>query len=256
MGPGAASIVARRGVPWPRAEVPEIRVFRRAYRSWKPGPGGEPGPASAFGQARGGGRALVAVLGPDTSEPGPPGPGPVASIAGDLRRWPSGPPAGDAACRYRRSAAERPTRCRESTGCRRSRRLESTSWLPFRPAAMTGVPAIRRCDSDRPAASPQLAQQARGQQTALGTTCGNHRADYPRHLRASPGMISASVRASHARDGVRNRSLCVVQVSRADLRRPARWAGPSAGTRPRIFAHEALRLTCSQCGSAAWTGHR
>ena len=30
-----------------------------------------------------------------------------------------------------------------------------------------------------------------GQQTAPGTTCGNHRANYSRHLRASPGMVFA-----------------------------------------------------------------
>ena len=42
-----------------------------------------------------------------------------------------------------------------------------------------------------PAARPRLALQARGQQTVPGTTCGNHRANYPRHLRASPGMVFA-----------------------------------------------------------------
>ena len=40
-------------------------------------------------------------------------------------------------------------------------------------------------------AHPQLALEARGQQTAPGTTCGNHRANSPRHLRASPGMVFA-----------------------------------------------------------------
>ena len=53
MGPGATSDAGPPRRPWPRAEVPETRVFRLAFRSWKPRPGGEPGPASAFGQARG-----------------------------------------------------------------------------------------------------------------------------------------------------------------------------------------------------------
>jgi hypothetical protein len=35
MGPGAASDAARRGGPWLRPEVPETRVFRLAFRSWK-----------------------------------------------------------------------------------------------------------------------------------------------------------------------------------------------------------------------------
>jgi hypothetical protein len=59
-----------------------------------------------------------------------------------------------------------------------------------------GPPQARRtslggCVSDRPSAKPQLALEARGQQTAPGTTCGNHRADYPRHLRTSLSIVFA-----------------------------------------------------------------
>ena len=39
--------------------------------------------------------------------------------------------------------------------------------------------------------SAKFASQASGQQAAPGTTCGNHRANSPRHPRASPGMVSA-----------------------------------------------------------------
>jgi hypothetical protein len=79
---------------------------------------------------------------------------------------------------------------------------------PFRPTATTGVPAIQ------PGATPIARRQGptrfRGEgstdavgallpmpryraisDAAPGTTCGNHRANLPRHLGASPGMVFA-----------------------------------------------------------------
>ncbi len=71
----------------------------------------------------------------------------------------------------------------------------------FRPTAMTGVPARqppgpnslhRRGVSNRRGGGRSfLCRAIVISGAAPGTTCGNHRANYPRHLRASSGMIFA-----------------------------------------------------------------
>jgi hypothetical protein len=62
-----------------------------------------------------------------------------------------------------------------------------------------------RARLQEPAARVQLAPQARGQQTAPGTTCGNHRANYPRHPGTSQGMVFAVQVHEPTRRAGRNR---------------------------------------------------
>ena len=70
--------LARRGGPWSRAEVPETRVFRLAFRSWKPG--------SAASQALQRSVRREAAGPPRHAVPGPP-----RADARDAVGWLAGP---------------------------------------------------------------------------------------------------------------------------------------------------------------------
>ncbi len=111
--------------------------------------------------------------------------------------------------RLRAAVAERGWELRDSTRNQtrsHSRAASSTGrhspCRAFRPTAMRGVPASqpsalnslfkRGVNADGAAGAPSPCRAVVVSGAAPGTTYGNHRANYPRHLGASSGTVSAA----------------------------------------------------------------
>jgi hypothetical protein len=112
----------------------------------------------------------------------------VAAILGDLRSWPlGGRPGIVSPARGAGAACAGCARCRPAAIRFRMRPGRAGTWRSVPGRSSAGRTPVPRCGPGAFASCRTVVIS----DVAPGTTCGNQRADFPRHPGASQGMVSA-----------------------------------------------------------------